>query len=325
MRELVIENIGELLTLALPDVGLVRDAALVIREGQVVFAGPRASLRADDVSAEAERLDAGGRLVTPGLVDPHAHLIFAGSRAHEFDLRAQGKTYLEIQAAGGGILSTVRAVRVGRRRGAARRRRRAARPFSGAGRDGARVQDRLRSDHRGRAAPVAPLSALARADADRPGADAARARAAARGRSRKLHRALLHAGDPRGRRRQAGRGGRRLLRRRRLYARRDARAARIGAPSRSRAARARRAVHLYRRRRAGGVTGRTLRRASRAVQTPTLRARWPPPAPSAICCRARRSPCDCRGPTRAASTPPAAPSRSAPTATRARRSPSHCR
>jgi imidazolonepropionase len=105
-----IDGIGELLTLAPPELGLVRDAAVIIRGGRVVFAGARAEVRSDDV-AGLPRIDAGGRLVTPGLVDPHTHLIFAGSRAQEFDLRAQGKTYLDIQAAGGGIVSTVRAVR----------------------------------------------------------------------------------------------------------------------------------------------------------------------------------------------------------------------
>jgi len=87
----------------------VRDAALVVRGGRVAFAGPRAELplelRSDDV------IDAGGRLVTPGLIDPHTHLVFAGSRAHEFDLRNQGKSYLDIQKAGGGILATVNATR----------------------------------------------------------------------------------------------------------------------------------------------------------------------------------------------------------------------
>ncbi len=105
-----VDNIGELVTCA-PEsggLGLVRDAAVVVRNGRVAFAGPRAELPrdlGDDV------VDAGGRLVTPGLVDPHTHLVFAGSRAHEFDLRNQGKSYLEIQAAGGGILSTVAATR----------------------------------------------------------------------------------------------------------------------------------------------------------------------------------------------------------------------
>ena len=112
---LVVENIGELVTAAgagdgaAAQLGLVRDAAVVVRNGRVAFAGARSQLtrelRGDDV------VDAGGRLVTPGLVDPHTHLVFAGSRAQEFDLRNQGKSYLEIQQAGGGILATVQATR----------------------------------------------------------------------------------------------------------------------------------------------------------------------------------------------------------------------
>jgi imidazolonepropionase len=60
---------------------------------------------------EAELRDAGGRLVTPGLVDAHTHLLYAGRRAHEVALKARGATYLEILQAGGGILATVRATR----------------------------------------------------------------------------------------------------------------------------------------------------------------------------------------------------------------------
>lgn len=106
--DLVVENIGELLTCADGGIGRIRNAAVAIRDGRVVFAGEAGGL---GTGIDAPRLDAGGRLVTPALVDPHAHLVFAGSRANEFDLRAQGKGYAEIQAAGGGILSTVRATR----------------------------------------------------------------------------------------------------------------------------------------------------------------------------------------------------------------------
>jgi len=106
---IVVDHIGELVTCAGDGIGLVHDAAVVVRNGRVAFAGARADLpgdaRGDDV------IDAGGRLVTPGLVDPHTHLVFAGSRAHEFDLRNQGRSYLEIQQAGGGILATVKATR----------------------------------------------------------------------------------------------------------------------------------------------------------------------------------------------------------------------
>ncbi|HEX4460299.1 MAG TPA: imidazolonepropionase [Polyangia bacterium] len=110
---LVVTGIGELVTCRAENdsdgLGLVHDAAVVVRGGRVVFAGAARDLPGglDDLL----RLDARGRLVTPGLVDPHTHLVFAGSRAHEFDLRNQGKSYLEIQAAGGGILATVTATR----------------------------------------------------------------------------------------------------------------------------------------------------------------------------------------------------------------------
>lgn len=89
-------------------------------DGVIVAVGPEAEVR--DALAGAleaagrppdaiDRLDASGATVTPGLVDPHTHLLFAGSREDEVALRARGATYLEILAAGGGILSTVRATR----------------------------------------------------------------------------------------------------------------------------------------------------------------------------------------------------------------------
>ena len=85
-------------------------------EGRIAAVGPRAAL---EVALEAEgyplgrfaRLDAGGGTVTPGLIDPHTHLLFAGSREGEWLLRQRGAGYLEIHAAGGGILSTVAATR----------------------------------------------------------------------------------------------------------------------------------------------------------------------------------------------------------------------
>jgi imidazolonepropionase len=88
---------------------LIEDGAVAVRKGLVVAVGPGSELRRRFSSRRT--LDAGGRLVTPGLVDPHTHVLYAGSRAHEFELRLSGATYEEISRAGGGILSTVEATR----------------------------------------------------------------------------------------------------------------------------------------------------------------------------------------------------------------------
>jgi imidazolonepropionase len=88
-----------------PGLGLVPRGAVIVDDGKVAWAGPEAELPA----AGGRRLSAGGGLVTPGLCDAHAHPLFAGERSGEFALRAEGRTYLEIAAAGGGIASTVRA------------------------------------------------------------------------------------------------------------------------------------------------------------------------------------------------------------------------
>jgi imidazolonepropionase len=87
----------------------IADGALGWRDGAIAFVGPRASL--PDGARAQEVIEAGGGIVTPGLVDCHTHLVFAGDRASEFELRLGGASYEEIARAGGGILSTVRAVR----------------------------------------------------------------------------------------------------------------------------------------------------------------------------------------------------------------------
>ncbi|NZA27604.1 imidazolonepropionase [Luteimonas sp. SJ-92] len=91
--------------------GEVEDAALGWREGTIVHAGPRTALPADPNALSGAVIDAGGGWITPGLVDCHTHLVFAGDRAGEFEQRLQGMGYEEIARAGGGIASTVRAVR----------------------------------------------------------------------------------------------------------------------------------------------------------------------------------------------------------------------
>src|SRR5688572_12821409 len=90
--------------------GELHDAALGWRDGLLAYVGPRDGLP-DVPTALAREVIAGAGWVTPALVDCHTHLVFAGDRAREFELRLQGATYEDIARAGGGILSTVRATR----------------------------------------------------------------------------------------------------------------------------------------------------------------------------------------------------------------------
>jgi len=109
----VLANIGQLATCRADggqgDIHVVRDAAMAWDNGVIVWVGPASDLPA--VYRTAERVDAGGRLVIPGLVDCHTHLAFAGWRADEFEQRIQGRSYLDIARTGGGIMSTVRQTR----------------------------------------------------------------------------------------------------------------------------------------------------------------------------------------------------------------------
>ncbi len=130
---LAIVNIGQLVTLAGPprprtgkelrELGIVEDAALLIEDGRIAAAGAFSALK-DKTPLHAMVIDAEGRCVTPGFVDAHTHLVFAGNRAAEFEQRIAGATYQQIAAAGGGILSTVaqtRAASEDKLRAAARR------------------------------------------------------------------------------------------------------------------------------------------------------------------------------------------------------------
>ena len=109
-------HIGQLVTLAGParpragrelcEPGLVADAALLIEDGRIVAAGPYAEIKTQ-IPAGTVVIDAEGRCVTPGFVDAHTHMVFAGNRAAEFEQRIAGATYQQIAAAGGGILRTV--------------------------------------------------------------------------------------------------------------------------------------------------------------------------------------------------------------------------
>jgi imidazolonepropionase len=120
MRTTVIRGIGELCTCdaqrgAAPSV--IRNAALVARDGVITFAGPEAELAAHMSSAQdagaTTEVDAAGAAVIPGFVDSHTHLVWLGDRSEEYAMRAAGQTYEEIAAAGGGIRATVRATAAG--------------------------------------------------------------------------------------------------------------------------------------------------------------------------------------------------------------------
>src|SRR5512146_1140279 len=88
---------------------LIENGAVLMRDEKIVAVGPSDELRAS--YRDEPTLDASGCVVMPGFVDPHTHLIWAGDRAEEFELKMAGTPYLDILASGGGILSTVRATR----------------------------------------------------------------------------------------------------------------------------------------------------------------------------------------------------------------------
>ncbi len=91
-------------------IGAVERGALAIRDGRILYAGPEAELPGAAL-AGAETIDGEGRWITPGLIDCHTHLVWAGDRAHEFELRLAGASYEEVARAGGGIVSSVGALR----------------------------------------------------------------------------------------------------------------------------------------------------------------------------------------------------------------------
>jgi imidazolonepropionase len=114
--DLLVTNVAELVTCE-PDLGegplgIIRDGAVAASGGRIVWVGlGRDADHTLKLAPRALRIDARGRVALPGFVDSHTHLLFAGSREEEYAMRARGAAYQEIAAAGGGILSTVRATR----------------------------------------------------------------------------------------------------------------------------------------------------------------------------------------------------------------------
>ncbi|AGY60468.1 imidazolonepropionase [Gloeobacter kilaueensis] len=120
--DLLVRNARQLVSLAGPaapragllqsELSIIEDGAVAVSEGRIVAVGSTEELlRKLPLDGRTIQIDAAGLVVTPGLVDSHTHLVFAGTRVAEFDLRAQGATYGQILAAGGGIYDTVRRTR----------------------------------------------------------------------------------------------------------------------------------------------------------------------------------------------------------------------
>ncbi|MEM8665010.1 MAG: imidazolonepropionase, partial [Pseudomonadota bacterium] len=87
--------------------GLIKDGAVALAKGRIAWVGPRTQVPHTD----ARRIDGEGGLLTPALIDCHTHIVFAGNRAGEFEARLEGASYEEMARRGGGIVSTMRAVR----------------------------------------------------------------------------------------------------------------------------------------------------------------------------------------------------------------------
>ncbi len=120
LPSLLITGASQLLTLRgrvprrgkfLSDIGIIRDGALLIRDGVIAAVGARSEVELLPESRSAEKLDVGGRVVLPGFVDSHTHLIHAASRAEEYELKIAGASYEEIARKGGGILNSVKKLR----------------------------------------------------------------------------------------------------------------------------------------------------------------------------------------------------------------------
>jgi imidazolonepropionase len=118
---------------ALSNLGIVKDGAVLVRDGLIAAVSTRAKIEALPEARAAEKLDVGGRVVLPGFVDSHTHLIHAAGRAEEYELKIAGASYEEIARKGGGILNSVKELRAATSEALKRRARAALREFAAHG------------------------------------------------------------------------------------------------------------------------------------------------------------------------------------------------
>lgn len=122
MSLLYIKNAAEIITVkghsdvpakkeAMNEIGIIENGSVLSENGTIIAVGTDAEISKEYAAkiTDAEVIDATGRIVTPGLVDPHTHIVYAGTRENEYAMRLQGQTYMEIMNAGGGIHATTRA------------------------------------------------------------------------------------------------------------------------------------------------------------------------------------------------------------------------
>ena len=119
-QDLLLTGASQLLTLrgsgarrgdSLSNLGLIKDGALLVRDGLIAAVGTRAEVEKLAEARSAEKIDLVGRVALPGFVDSHTHLVHAASRAEEYELKIAGASYEEIARKGGGILNSVKKLR----------------------------------------------------------------------------------------------------------------------------------------------------------------------------------------------------------------------
>ncbi|MFX1304496.1 MAG: imidazolonepropionase [Promethearchaeota archaeon] len=121
--DLVIFNVNELVTMntkfgaprigaGMSEIAIIQEGALAVKDDRIIFVGTTEELMSKyEFGKITTKIDASNKLVTPGFVDPHTHIIFEGTRENELSMKLEGKTYIEILKNGGGILKTVRDTR----------------------------------------------------------------------------------------------------------------------------------------------------------------------------------------------------------------------